>query len=674
MGRRGSIIASIAAVAASAAILVPGAFAGGGPGGHGHGPGGGGPPGHGGDGGQPTYLNPRAPIPKRVSDLLGRMTLAEKIGQMTQAERAPLTPDDSQVTTLGLGSVLSGGGSVPTPNTPEAWADMVDNFQKAALQTRLKIPILYGVDTVHGHGNLDGATVFPHNIGLGATRDPQLVRDVEHVAADETRASGPQWAFAPCICSAQDDRWGRTYESFGEDPDLVIKMETAIDGFQGNGTTDLAHRDRVLATAKHFAGDGDTKYGTGSGDYKIDQGIAVTNRQDFWDKALRQYVPAVRQHDVGTVMPSYSSVDWTEDGVGNPINMHENKELITKVLKGSMDFGGFVISDYNGIDHNNGGSFHANVVAGVNAGIDMFMQPSNYADFITELTAAVNANEVPMSRIDDAVSRILTKKFQLGLFEHPMTDRTDMDQIGSPAHRAVARRAVSESQVLLKNDDNALPLKGDGPIYVAGSNSDNIGNQAGGWTLTWQGGSTNVIPGTTILKGIQDAAGGRDVVSSPDASAAIPDGATGVVVVGETPYAEGFGDVGGPQWGFDPGDNGVLRPQQTMMLNDGDKAAIDKVCAAVDKCIVLVVSGRPMIIDPAQLGETDALVASWLPGSEGEGVADVLFGSKPFTGKLPVTWPKTIDQEPINVGDADYDPLFPYGFGLRTKGGGHGGS
>jgi beta-glucosidase len=550
---------------------------------------------------------------------------------------------------------------------------MVDGFRREALKSRLHIPIIYGVDSVHGHGNLYGATVFPHNIGLGATRDPGLVEDVEHVTADETRASGPQWAFAPCICAARDDRWGRTYESFGEDPDLVIKMETAIDGFQGNGGSDLANRDRVLATAKHYAGDGDTTYGTGSGDYKIDQGVDITNRQDFWNTSLRQYVPAVQQHHVGSVMPSYSSVDWTEDGTGNPINMHGNQELITKVLKGQMHFDGLVISDYNGIDHI-GGDFHSNVVAGVNAGIDLFMQPSNYADFITTLVAAVNANEVPTSRIDDAVSRILTKKFQLGLFEHPFTDRRDAGQIGSPQHRAVARRAVAESQVLLKNDDRTLPLKAWGggkhganaPIYVAGSNSDNIGNQAGGWTLTWQGGSTNVIPGTTILGGIEQATK-RQVISSPDASAPVPAGATGVVVVGETPYSEGYGDVGGPQWAYDPGDNNVPRPVKDMMLSTADKAAVDKVCAAAASCTVLVVSGRPLIIDPAQLGEIDALVASWLPGSEGEGVADVLFGQRPFTGKLPVTWPKTIDQEPINVGDANYDPLFPYGFGLRTR-------
>jgi beta-glucosidase len=629
-----------------------------------------------GSGGGMTYENPRLPVQQRVADLLGRMTLAEKVGQMTQAERAEVANDASPVTNLGLGSILSGGGSVPTPNTPEGWADMVDGFQRAALASRLHIPLIYGVDSVHGHGNLYGATVFPHNIGLGATRDPDLVRDVEHITASETRSSGPQWAFAPCICAARDDRWGRTYESFSEDPSLVIELETAIDGFQGDGRGDLADRDRVLATAKHYAGDGDTVYGTGSGDYKIDQGIAVTNRQDFWDTSLRQYVPAIQDHNAGSVMPSYSSVDWTEDGVGNPINMHGNKELITDVLKRSMHFDGFVISDYNGIDHINGADFAANVRQGVNAGIDMFMQPQNYAKFISTLIAEVNANRVPMSRIDDAVSRILTKKFELGLFEHPFTDRTDIDEIGSPEHRAVARRAVAESQVLLKNDDRALPLKGWGwgkgksksaDIYVAGSNSDNIGNQAGGWTLTWQGGSTNQIPGTTILQGIKDAAKGRNVISSPDASAPIPEGATGIVVVGETPYAEGFGDVGGPQWAFDPGDNNVKREPKTMMLNAGDKAAVDKVCAAAAKCVVLVVSGRPLIIDPAQLGEIDALVASWLPGSEGEGVADVLFGRKPFTGELPMTWPKTIDQEPINVGDANYDPLYPFGYGLRTR-------
>ena len=610
------------------------------------------------------YEDPSQPVPARVADLLSRMTLEEKVGQMTQAERGAVVGNPSLITELKLGSVLSGGGSTPTPNTPEAWADMVDLFQQAALNTRLHIPLLYGVDSVHGHGNLLGATVFPHNIGLGATRDADLVRRVEHITAIETRASGPQWSFAPCICAARDDRWGRTYESFGEDPSLVIQMETAIDGFQG-APGHLGDRDRVLATAKHFAGDGATVFGTAAGDYTIDQGIAITDRQSFWETSLQQYVPAVQDHNAGSVMPSFSSVDWTEDGVGNPIKMHANRELITDVLKGSMGFDGFVISDWEGI-HQIPGDFATQVRTGVNAGIDMMMEPFSAQSFETTLIAEVQAGRVPMSRIDDAVSRILTKKFELGLFEHPFTDRTNIDDIGSPAHRAVARRAVAESQVLLKNQRHTLPLRDNADVYVAGSNADNIGNQAGGWTLTWQGGSTNKIPGTTILEGIRQAASRGSVTFSVDASAPIRRMQLGVVVVGETPYSEGFGDVGGPRWAYDPGDAGEPRPVKDMLISAEDRAAIDKVCAATVKCVVVIVSGRPLIIDPELLQEMDALVEAWLPGSEGAGVADTLFGDRPFTGKLPVTWPRTLDQEPINVGDADYDPLYPFGYGLRT--------
>jgi beta-glucosidase len=609
------------------------------------------------------YEDPSQPVAARVADLLSRMTLEEKIGQMTQAERGAVVGDPSRITEWKLGSVLSGGGSTPTPNTPEAWADMIDRFEQAALNTRLHIPLVYGVDSVHGHGNLLGATVFPHNIGLGATRDPALVRDVEHITASETRASGPQWSFAPCICAARDDRWGRTYESFGEDPSLVIQMETAIDGFQG-APGHLGDRDRVLATAKHYAGDGDTVYGTAAGDYQIDQGIAITDRQSFWDTSLRQYEPAVQDHHVGSVMPSFSSVDWTEDGVGNPIKMHANQELITDVLKGSMGFEGFVISDWEGI-HQIPGDFATQVRTGVNAGIDMMMEPFSAQAFEDTLLAEVQAGRVPMSRIDDAVSRILTKKFELGLFEHPFTDRTNIDDIGSPAHRAVARRAVAESQVLLKNERATLPLRKNADVYVAGSNADNIGNQAGGWTLTWQGGSTNQIPGTTILEGIQAATRGS-VTFSEDASAPVQREQVGVVVVGETPYSEGFGDVGGPLWAYDPGDNGVPRPVKDMRISQTDRDAIDTVCAEAVKCVVVIVSGRPLIIGPGQLADIDALVEAWLPGSEGAGVADTLFGRQPFTGKLPVSWPRTLAQEPINVGDADYDPLYPFGYGLQT--------
>src|SRR3954451_21376099 len=361
------------------------------------------------------YQDASLPIARRVDDLLGRMTLAEKIGQMMQAERANVDADTSRITNDNLGSILSGGGSVPTPNTPTAWADMVDRYQRAALATRLHIPLIYGIDTVHGDGYMAGATVFPHNIGLGATRDPGLVRDVEHVAAEETRTTGPQWAFAPCICVARDDRWGRTYESFGEDPALVERMETAIDGFQGR-PGQLDQPDRVLATAKHFAADGLTTYGTGSndqttGNYPIDQGVDQVDHATFDRLALAPYVPAVQQHHVGSVMPSYSDVDWTEDGLGNRINMHGNQDLITGWLKDKVGFDGFVISDYNGIDHIDSGvagvTFADRVRKGVKAGIDMFMQAQNFQQFEATLAAEVGAGRVSIRRIDDAVRRIL---------------------------------------------------------------------------------------------------------------------------------------------------------------------------------------------------------------------------------------------------------------------------
>lgn len=621
------------------------------------------------------YQDPSLPTARRVADLLGRMTLAEKVGQMTQAERIDIDADPSLIAEYHLGSVLSGGGSVPSPNTPRAWADMVDTYQRAALGDRLGIPLLYGVDAVHGHANLLGATVFPHNIGLGATRDPALLRRIGAITAEETRATGPNWAFAPCVCVARDDRWGRTYEAYGESPQLVARLETIIDGLQGR-RGELDNPDRVLASAKHFAGDGLTDWDTGEGAYTLDQGISRVSRGEFARLALSPYRPAVREHRVGSIMPSFSSVDWTEDGIGNPIKMSANKQLLTGWLKERMGFEGILISDWRAI-HQIPGTLREQVKASVNAGMDMFMEPYSgeavgWREFIATLIELVEAGEVPGARIDDAVTRILTAKFELGLFEQALTPRQNLDEVGSEAHRAVARRAVAQSQVLLVNRSRTLPLEPRArgaaatPVYVAGSNADNIGNQAGGWTLTWQGGSTNVIPGDTVLDAVRDATD-RRVVFSEDAARAVPRGADGVVVVGETPYTEGFGDVGGPQWGFDPGDEGVLRPQQTMQLTVADRRAIQTVCARAATCTVLVVSGRPMILPPAIVQQSDALVASWLPGSEGAGVADVLFGRRSFTGRLPLTWPRTLEQEPINVGDAEYDPLFAFGHGLRTR-------
>ena len=389
------------------------------------------------------YENPKLPVSKRVDDLLSRMSLEEKVGQMTQTERYQFEPDannpgrnETPITTLGLGSVLSGGGSTPAAgNTPQAWADMVDKFQRAALKTRLKIPLLYGVDSVHGHGNLLGATVFPHNIGLGATRDPDLVRRVAKITGEETRASGPQWTFSPCICAARDDRWGRTYESFSESARLVERYETAIDGYQAGG---------VLATAKHYAGDGATEYGSASGDYKIDQGITKMSHQEFWDHALRQYVPAVQKHGVETVMPSFSSVDWTDDASG-PLKMHAHKELITDVLKGKLGFKGFVISDWQGINQLPG-SIGDQARVSANAGMDMFMEPDRYKDFVPALIAEVEAGRVPEERINDATRRILRQKFELGLFEHPVhrPAQAARDRLAlAPRGRAQGRREVA---------------------------------------------------------------------------------------------------------------------------------------------------------------------------------------------------------------------------------------
>ncbi|MFD8930829.1 glycoside hydrolase family 3 protein [Streptomyces mirabilis] len=591
------------------------------------------------------YLDPKLPVKKRIADLVSRMSLEEKAGQMTQAERGALTAQ-GDIATYDLGSLLSGGGSTPTPNTPEAWAKMIDAFQLRAQATRFQIPLIYGVDAVHGHNNLTGATIMPHNIGIGAARDPQLAERTGAVTAAEVRATGIPWDFAPCLCVTRDERWGRSYESFGEDPALVESMETMIQGLQGaaNGK-DLKRNDKVLATAKHFVGDGGTEYGSSTtGSYTIDQGVTKVTRQQLEAVHLAPYQTAV-DRGIGSVMPSYSSLDILGDGQG-PVKMHARADMINGVLKDRMGFDGFVISDWQAIDQIPG-DYASDVRTSINAGLDMIMVPYAYKDFRTTLVDEVRAGRVSEARVNDAVSRILTQKFKLGLFEKPYADTSGAAQIGSAGHRAVAREAAAKSQVLLKNATGVLPLKKSQKVYVAGSNADDLGNQTGGWTITWQGASGKHTDGTTILQGMRNAGG--DVTYSKDASAPTSGYDVGVVVVGETPYAEGVGDVG----------NG-----NDLALTPADQAAVDKVCAAM-KCAVLIVSGRPQLIGD-RLGEIDALVASWLPGTEGDGVADVLYGKRAFTGQLPVTWPKSETQLPINVGDASYDPQFPYGWGLTT--------
>ncbi len=629
------------------------------------------------------YLDSSLPIATRVKDLLSRMSTEEKIGEMTQADRSMfLNPDPSsgnspdELRAWYVGSLLSGGGDTPTPNNAQGWADMVDSFEYQALATPLQIPLIYGEDTVHGDGNMIGVTVFPHNIGMGATRDPMLTQLEGQITAEETRASGPQWGFAPCVCVARDIRWGRTYESFGEDPALVQRMETEITGFQGDNPqaslstqSSLAAPDHILSTAKHYAGDGGTTYGTGDSGYPIDQGITQKPYSTFYRLFVTPYVTAVRQQKVGSIMPSYSSVQFSAKEC--PVKMSADKFLLTNVLKNQIGFKGFLISDYNAVNEIGDSrscpipnplpagipdTYSYQIAVSADAGMDMFMVPSSYQTLETDLLTLVRNGVVPMSRVDDAVSRILTQKFELGLFEHPFTNRSGQSQIGDAAHRAVAARAVAESQVLLKNTGHLLPLSTNEKIYVAGSNADNLGAQTGGWTLTWQGQPGKLPdPGTTILGAIS----GRDhnVTFSADASAPTSGYDVGVVVVGEHPYAEGQGDVGFNAY---PSNNGNI---SSLDLSAADRAAVNTVCHAM-KCVVLIVSGRPMTIH-SQLGEIDALVASWLPGTEGEGVTQVLFGNTPFHGQLPQSWPRSLSQEPINVGDPTYDPQFPFGWGLH---------
>ncbi|MFF4238292.1 glycoside hydrolase family 3 protein [Actinomadura geliboluensis] len=577
--------------------------------------------------GPAPYLDPHLSVQDRVDDLLDRMSLADKLGQMTQPERRYVTPDE--VTRYRIGSVLSSGGSAPEPNTPESWADMYDGLQRAALAGPLRVPLMYGVDAVHGHNNMVGATIFPHNIGLGATRDPALVRRIGAATAAEMAGTGVDWDFAPCVCVARDDRWGRTYESFGEVPELATMMTTVIDGLQGD---ELGGPTSVLATAKHYVGDGGTEGGDDRGDVRLPE-------KELRAVHLPPFQAAVKR-GVGSVMISYSS--W------NGLKMHQNKYLITDVLKGELGFGGFVVSDYNGIDEIDGkpGFTKDEVAAAINAGIDMVMVPTEWRRFIDYLRDEVKNGDVPMERIDDANRRILTKKFELGLFEEPMADRSYLKTVGSAAHRALARRAVAESQVLLKNDDDVLPLDDDDKVFVAGRSADDIGMQSGGWTITWQGKPGPITPGTTILDGIRKAADPDATVTySKDGSGIDPSYDAAIAVVGETPYAEYHGDR-----------------TDGLGLDDADRKTIDRLRDAGVPVVVVLVSGRPLDV-AEDLPKWDALVAAWLPGTEGQGVADVLYGDADPRGKLPVTWMRSGDQEPINRGDGK-KPLFPLGYGL----------
>jgi beta-glucosidase len=556
-----------------------------------------------------------------IEQLLAQMTLDEKVGQMTQASKAAL--QGGEVREYGLGSVLNGGDDLMNPNTPSGWADAIDRWQMQALSTRLGIPFIYGIDAVHGHAGLRGATVFPHNIGLGATRNPALAEQVGKVAAEEVSATGIRWTFAPCIAVPRDERWGRTYEGFGETAELASMFAPAIvRGLQGDK---LGGPQSVLACAKHFVADGGTDKG-------VDQGDAKISLEELRAIHLPGYVAAVKA-GVGSVMASYSS--W------NGQRLHGQKYLITDVLKGELGFQGFVVSDWQGIDQM-GTSYKENVENAINAGVDMAMAADGFMRFMRTVKSLVSDNRIPMSRIDDAVRRILRVKAAAGLWEHPMSNRELAGQIGSPDHRVVARDAVRQSVVILKNDKHVLPLKKSARVHVTGSKASDMGSQCGGWTMGWQGRSGPVTPGTTILRGIQTTATSKSLVTTSR------DGGQSdvvVVVVGETPYAEGAGD------------------RKDLSLSSADRGAIEKARASGKPVVTVLITGRPLMVED-WLPLTDALVVAWLPGTEGEGVSDVLYGDYKPTGKLPHSWPRSMAQVPINAGDAKYEPLFPYGFGL----------
>jgi beta-glucosidase len=568
-----------------------------------------------------------APAPD-LEALLGQMTLDEKIGQMTQIDKNAATlRDGHEINQYFLGSVLSGADSLPRPNEPATWVEMTDRFQTHALSTRLGIPIIYGVDAVHGDGDVKGTVLFPHNIGLGATRNPDIVQKAARVTAREAAGTGVRWTFAPCIAVPRDERWGRTYEGFGESPELAELLgPAAVRGLQE--APDSEPGSAVLATAKHFLGDGGTAGGKDQGDTRISE-------EELRKIHLPGYIACIKA-GAGSVMVSYSS--W------NGAPMHGNKALITGLLKGELGFSGFVVTDWAAIDKMSK-DYKQDIEVAINAGIDMVMVPIRTREFIADLKELVTAGRVPMARIDDAVLRILKQKARFKLWEHPFADRALTARIGSPEHRAVARQAVQQSLVVLKNDKNVLPLASGARVHLCGFRADDMGVQCGGWSVGWRGRRGAITPGTTIRQGFEQVLGAGRVTFSKDASGAASADVV-VAVVGEDPYAEGSGD----------------RPNK-LELSPEDRALVDAAKRSGKPLVVVLLSGRPLILGDI-VDQAQGLVAAWLPGTEGAGIADVLGGGVKPTGKLPVSWPREFAQIPINVGDTPYAPLFEYGFGL----------
>ena len=579
---------------------------------------------------------------KYITELIKDMTLEEKVGQMTQVDYRYLK-NKSDITKYFLGSILSGGGSTPPTNQPSSWVDLYNGFQKEALKTRLKIPLIYGIDAVHGHNNVFGATMFPHNIGLGCANDKLLVQKIAAATAAEVKATGLDWTFAPCVAVAQDERWGRTYESFSEDSDIVTKLGVASTiGYQGR----TLNKNSLLACAKHFVGDGNTVFGTGTNWYKIDRGDVILEEEELRSKYIKPFKESIKA-GVGSIMISYNS--WKGK------KLHGHKYLINDVLRRELKFDGIIISDWAGINEIDK-DYKTCIIQSINAGIDMNMVPgslnpddNSYDDFIRLAIEAVKEGAISIERIDDAVHRILKVKKQIGLFDTPIKNPSNKNILGSKRHRDLARESVRKSLVLLKNENKILPLKKVGKkITLVGDHADNIGFQCGGWTIHWQGGSGNITPGTTILDAFKSAVSDSNNIRYSKNADNLLGSDIIVVAIGEEPYTEGVGD------------------RDSLLLPKKDKELLEKVKRSKIPYVVILISGRPMIINK-ELDNSHAFIAAWLPGTEGEGISDVLFGDFDFTGKLSMTWPRSMKQIPINFGDSDYDPLFEFGFGLSYK-------
>jgi len=643
-----------------------------------------------------------------IKNILDKMTLEEKVGQMTQVDKRMLDSDED-IATYFLGSILSGGGAVPKDNTPKGWVKMVNDYQDQALSTRLKIPLIYGIDAVHGHNNVVGATTFPQNIGLGCTNDPDLIKQINYATAVEVAATGLHWTFAPCITIPKDDRWGRQYEGFSESSELVTNLTaSAIKGYEEALPT-LGGK-KIAACAKHFIGDGGTTWDSGTlqegmHKYRLDRGDTKITEKELREVHLPPYLEAIKA-GVKTIMISFNS--W------NGIKCHGNKFLVNDLLKEELGFEGLVVSDWAGIDEIPG-DYKSDIIASINAGIDLVMVPgslygqNHYKKFIKLLKESVIEGQITMSRIDDAVTRILRVKYELDLFNDPYGNPEYSKYVGDPKHREIARTAVKKSLVLLKNNSNLLPLNKDQKVYLVGSGANNLGMQNGGWTVEWQGRFTpdfkildenndNSIQqsemvkfykevynlkyddgstigffskldtdkngkisktefqfyeasspfqpdGTSIYSAIKSLVTDESLLTyDPRANNLNGDGVI-VAVIGEYPYAEGYGDDG------------------ELSISPFDQAVLNKCYASNKKLIVIMLSGRPLIINK-HINNWDSFLAAWLPGMAGEGITDVLYGNYNPTGKLSFSWPKNITQIPIDIMDNNYDPLFEFGFGL----------